>query len=62
MICGVPTKQIALSLAFDKNSANNPAVRPGNFLYNTQCPKATGPGFDSDWHGELGDLEVEWDW
>ena len=48
MMCGVPTKQIELSLTVDRKPANNPPVRPGIFLYNTRCPEAAGPGFDSD--------------
>jgi len=47
-MCGVPTKQIELSLTFDTKPANNPPVRPGSFSYNTRCPEAAGPGCDSD--------------
>ena len=47
-MCGVPTKQIELSLTFDTKPANNPPVRPGNFVYNTPCPEAAGSGYDSD--------------
>jgi hypothetical protein len=61
-MCGVPTAQIELSLTFDPKPANNPPVRPGNFVYNTQCPEAAGPGFDSDGHQKFCDLQFECCW
>ena len=61
-MCGVPTKQIELSLTFDTKPANNPPVSRENFVYDTQCPEAAGPGFNSDGHQKFCDLQVECYW
>ena len=61
-MCGVPTKQIELSLTFDTKPANNSPVRAGNFVYKAQCPEAAGPGYDSDGQLKFCDLQVECYW